>query len=139
MPIQSPWTANVVLLQIKSELMGARGFILTPRSPVFLCVCVRKRKRRVCKKVFLHQICSEEMPVFLCNTPHIPTESYVGGSTNASMDVFFLCLIFFFRGNYKVQTRNSRFSAQEVFVYILRLFLKIIHVGLCPFLMMIMC
>ena len=91
--MQSSWTVNVVLLQIKSELMGARGFIVTPRSPVFLCA---SKKKKVCKKVFLHQICSEEMPVFLCNTPHIPTASDVGGSSDASMDVFFFTLPDFF-------------------------------------------
>lgn len=90
LPVQSSLTVNTDFCY---KLKVQWESILTTRLQCF-SVCVVIGKRRVCKKVLFHQICTEEMPVF---SLHIPTESYVGGSTNGSMNVFFFFCSF--RGN----------------------------------------
>lgn len=63
--------------------------------------------------------------MFYCNT-HIPTESYVGGNTNTSMNVFIFLPDFSVPSEViscvllEVLTRKCVYSSRRLFVYIFR-------------------
>jgi len=105
--MQSSWTVNIELTykwKVKDPFwkQGLQHFGVFSNGI----------KRLVCEGIS-PLVCSEEMPVCFCNTPQVPTESFVGGSTSTSIIGFlFISVMSSFRSNSEVQTRISRYSAE---------------------------
>lgn len=70
------------------------------------CLCVCSNRNEFVKRYF----CTEETPVF---SLHIPTESYVGGSTNTSMNVVFFLFLFFFCSSVRSNWVHSCWSTNQ--------------------------